>query len=981
MNDKEKTHYWKSLEERHEDVTTSKENCDEFSEMLPLGDLADAATTSVTRRDFLKLMGFSLAAVSAACSRMPVKKVVPYLTKPEEIVPGKSYWYASTCAGCSAGCGALVKTRDGRPIKMEGNPESPMSQGGLCAGGQAFILGLYDSSRLHGPILESIPTDWGHVDAKLAEEIVKVRQSGKKVRFLSNTILSPTSKNLIAEFLGSFADGKHVVYDAISQSALIRVHEKSLGRRALPHFRFDKADVIVSLDADFLGTWVSPVEFARHYAKRRHPDSQGGMSHHIQFESRMSLSGANADVRVPIKSSELRGIALYLLKNLSGEDVAVPSLRNEVLPSLQEAVLKLKANKGRSIIISGSNDFRLQAIVARINSVMGNYGSTLDTARPSFQKQGSDLVMRDLINEMERDEVGLLFIYDANPAYDWADSAAFEKALSKVGFSVSFARYSNETASLCNAILPDHHALESWDDAEPILGLRHLRQPVIHPIYNTRQMQDGLLLWLNQRESYLDYLKVSWRQSVFLAQTSFIDFESFWNHCVHDGVFSFPTNSLGEAAVFVAEPVSSTDKFDRPADSSGYELTLYPSIALGDGSQANNPWLQELPDPISKVSWDNYASIAPSLAKEIGLNQNDVILIKNGGRELKLPVFIQPGQAFGTVAVALGYGRTKAGKAGNGVGRNAFPFMAWNFSDRHHVLMAVSLEKTAEIYELASAQTHHSLEGRDIIREATLKNWQDKGKKNHAVMLWDSQEAKGQNWGMAIDLNACIGCAGCVVSCQAENNVPVVGRDEVRNRREMHWIRIDRYYNGSEDSPATVFQPMMCQHCANAPCESVCPVLATVHSSDGLNQQVYNRCVGTRYCANNCPYKVRRFNWFDYAGNNRFDYNMNDEVARLALNPDIVVRSRGVMEKCSLCVQRIQEGKLTAKLEGRELREGDIQTACQQSCPSDAIVFGDLNDPKSRISKLLKKEGRDYQVLSELNVKPNVNYLAKIRND
>lgn len=980
MNDKEKARYWKSLEEKREDTTAPEANRDEFSEILPLGDLADAATTSVTRRDFLKLMGFSLAAVSAACSRMPVKKAVPYLTKPEEIIPGKSYWYASTCAGCAAGCGALVKTRDGRPIKMEGNPESPMSQGGLCAGGQAVLLGLYDSSRLHGPIWGFAPVEWRQVDSRMAEEIAKVRQSGKKVRFLSSTMLSPTSKNLVGEFLGTFSDGKHVVYDAISQSSLLRVHEESLGMRALPHFHFDKADVIVSLDADFLGTWISPVEFARQYAKCRNPDSSGGMSHHVQFESRMSLSGANADVRVSVKPSELRALALYLLKNLSRDPVVVPPIRAEVLPVLKEAVLKLKGKNGRSLVVSGSNDFRLQSIVSRINSVLENYGKTLDTATPSFQKQGSDSEMRGLIGEMERGEVGLLFIYEANPVYDWADPEAFERALGKVDFSASFARYADETAALCHAILPDHHALESWDDAEPILGLRHLRQPVIRPIYGTRQMQDGLLLWLDKTETYLDYLQAFWRQSAFLAQSSFFDFESFWNRSVHDGVFLFSTTSRETASVLVADAVPSTEQSDAPTISQGYELTVYPSIALGDGKQANNPWLQELPDPISKVSWDNYASLAPSLATEIGCQQNDVILIKHGGRELKLPIFIQPGQAHGTVAVALGYGRTKAGKAGNGVGRNAFSFTSWDSSDRHYSLMGVELEKTAEIYELASSQTHHSLEGRDIVREATLKDWQDKEKKHHAAMLWDSHETQGPNWGMAIDLNACIGCAGCVVSCQAENNIPVVGRDEVRNRREMHWIRIDRYYKGDENDPDTVFQPMMCQHCANAPCESVCPVLATVHSSDGLNQQVYNRCVGTRYCANNCPYKVRRFNWFDYAGNNRFDYNMNDEVGRLALNPDIVVRSRGVMEKCSLCVQRIQEGKLAAKLEGRELREGDIKTACQQSCPSEAIVFGDLNDPKSRIAKLLEKEGRDYQVLSELNVRPNVNYLAKIRN-
>lgn len=993
--DEKKNKFWKCREERNEDETFLKARQNEFPHELPVDEALAKGKEKfkVSRRDFLKMMGFGVAAVSAACTRMPVKKAIPYLNKPEEIVPGKSYWYASTCSGCSASCGILVKNRDGRPIKIEGNPQSPLNQGGLCAVGQAHLLSLYDSSRLHHPVARGKKISWSEVDQSVVKKLREANAKGKKIRILTSTLTSPATQNLIGDLIQNYPTAKHVSYDAVSYSALLDAHEKAFGVRRIPHYAFDKANVLVSIAADFLGTWVSPVEFIKQYSKARKVEkNKAKMAYHVQFESRYSLTGANADDRVLTKPSEEGFIVLalidYVSKFLGVSEVSNTQgkLNSQQEEKVKELVHKLVQNKGSSLVVSGSNDINIQLAVAYLNSLLGNYGKTLDVNYPSFQKQGSDQEFVQLMKEMESGEVDVLIHYGANPVYDGMENERYAKALKQVGFKVSLSSYEDETAKLCDVVAPDHHPLESWNDAEPVANLYHMAQPVIHPVYQTRQAQESLLKWMGRRESYSDYLKKYWQENIFSMQIRHFDFVSFWNQVVHDGFFKLGHSGFSSHPEFFpdtsfASAILSQTRKNKNAG--GIEVAFYESPNLREGRLANNPWLQELPDPVTKVTWDNYISLSQKYAAQNGLKEGDVVSLRVGNESLELPVYLQPGQAFGTASVALGYGRKNAGKVGNAVGGNVYSFSRFENGERLYFVSGAQLQATGKFHQLASTQTHHSLEGRDIVRETNLKTYNDGYKEknfHHDEMIWEAHDQAENNWGMAIDLSQCIGCSACLVGCQVENNVAVVGKEEVANRREMHWIRIDRYYKGDEENPDTVFQPMMCQHCNNAPCESVCPVLATVHSSDGLNQQVYNRCVGTRYCANNCPYKVRRFNWFDYANNDKFDYHMNDDLGKMVLNPDIVVRSRGVMEKCSMCIQRIQEGKLKAKKEGRKLKDEDIKTACQQSCPADAVVFGDLKDPKSQISRLLKKNRRKYRVLEELNVRPGITYLTKVKN-
>lgn len=970
-----KNNYWGSLSEleRSPDFLTKSQN--EFSEELPFGFLEKISDSVFTRRDFLKLMGFGSAAVMAACSPMPIEKAIPFLIQPENIVPGKAYWYASTCGACPANCGILVKTRDGRPIKIEGNAKSSISQGGLCASGQASVLELYDSGRLHQPLINGSLATWDSLDREVMQQLEAIQAKGGKIRILTGSISSPSTQKTISDFIKTYPNTRHVVYDAISCSGLIEAHKTMFGKKVLPHFQFDQADLIVSLSADFLGTWISPVEFSKQYSQaRRVEKDHAKIAQHIQFESRLSLTGANADIRVPVKPSEMGIVALKLLHHISSEGISLGRLDVEI----EKAAKKLLKHQGRSLVVCGSNDLPTQQAVAKLNFVLGNYGKTLHVEYPSLQTQGIDSDMQELVSEMNESKVDALIISGVNPVYDYPESKKFISGLEKVGLTISLNSYHDETARLVKYVAPQTHALESWGDAEPISAQYHLFQPVVAPIYHARSLGDSLLHWQGKNISYHDYLKSYWQENIFPLQSRHLLFDSFWQECVHEGVYmaahgpSLSPQSL-LSTDFAQEIISS---FQNNSKTQGFEFETYESVALRDGRGANNPWLQELPDPISKITWDNYLNISVSDAKSLGIGESDVVLVKVENSNLELPAYIQPGQKNGTVSVALGYGRLHAGKVGTGVGVNVFSIPSF--------VTGAQLITTAKTHALAITQTHYSMEGRPIVRDATVAEYN----KNHAagneeshdlVMLWQQHENKGNSWGMALDLNACIGCSGCLVGCQAENNVPVVGQKEVLRRREMSWLRIDRYYKGDTENPEVAFQPMMCQHCANAPCESVCPVLATVHSSDGLNQQVYNRCVGTRYCANNCPYKVRRFNWFDYAQNKKFDFYMNDNTGRLVLNPDVVVRSRGVMEKCSMCIQRIQDEKNRARRGGRDVNSDDIKTACQQSCPTDAIVFGDLNNPKSRISKLLAQNKRRYHVLGELNVKPAVNYLTKLR--
>ncbi|NDK54583.1 TAT-variant-translocated molybdopterin oxidoreductase [Pontibacter fetidus] len=988
--------YWKGIEELDNTPEFAKHAHNEFPEFLPIGEGSgqeSSATGKTHRRDFLKLLGFSVAAVSLASCEAPVRKAIPYLNKPVDVEPGTANWYATTYYLNGDYNSVLVKTREARPIKIEPNPTSALTPLGTSPRAQAAVLSVYDNNRLRTPLIKGKEAKWEQLDKELASKLGSV--SGK-VAFVSSTVISPSTKQLINEFGSRFGNFEHVVYDANSSSALLAANNG-----VVPGYDFSKANIIVGINADFLGTWLAPVIFAKQYiANRKVSADKKNMSRHYQFETIMSLTGANADIRVPIKPSEEHAVVSALYNAIMGGGAA--NVAGIDAKALANAVKDLKANAGKALVVSGSNDPSVQAMVAAINTALGANGTTIDAATPYFVKQGNDAQMLRLINDMNNGSVGAVFFYNANPAFDHPLADKVISGLKKVALKVSFAERNDETAMLADYVAPDHNFLESWNDYEPKKGYLSLAQPVLSPIFTTRQMQDSLLAWSGNATSYYEYIRNNWRKVL----TG--DFNKAWEKAVHDGVLQNGSSMLTVSSTFAPATIGSAAA--KPA-AGAIEAVLYEKVAIGNGTEANNPWLQEMADPISKATWGNYVTMSRKMSEDMQLVQGNVVKVTMAnGKSIELPVLVQPGQAQGTIGIAMGYGHTiDSMPVAKGVGANAFP-IASVVNNGIVYTSPVKIEKTSATSEIAQMQTHHTIMDRLVVQENTLAQYIKNPKevteyvriathegpaKPSTVSLWDDYEYKNHHWGMVIDLNSCIGCGACTISCQAENNIPVVGKAEVLMRREMHWMRIDRYYSAVEheekdyatmedpaENPSVIFQPMLCQHCNHAPCETVCPVAATMHSSEGLNQMAYNRCVGTRYCANNCPYKVRRFNWFAYSNNDKFDYTMNNDLAKFVLNPDVTVRGRGVMEKCSFCVQRVQLGKLEAKRENRRPKDGEIVTACAQSCPTDAIVFGDMKDAESRISKLLAREHgeRAFHVLEELNVQPNVTYLTKIRN-
>lgn len=973
--------YWKSPDEYHKGLQPTGE----FPGELPP---VRSGQNEASRRDFLAMMGFTLAAAGLAGCRAPVQNAIPLLVGSDQIIPGVSSYYATTCRGCASSCSLLVKQRDGRPIKIEGNAESALFGNGTCATGQATVLSLYDDARLRQPVWHGQPATWEEVDQHVLDSLRDAEGAKSRVALLSGTINSPSLRQMISEWQTHYPNFSHVAYDPISLSAIRTANANSFGRTVVPHYVFEKAQVTVALEADFLGTWLSPVEFARAYAARRTPETTPSL--HIQFESGFSVTGSNADVRVAVAPSEMASVAAALLRRIAhkAHEKSAAEGPDPIASEKLDAVAdELWKHRGESLVISGINDVPVQTAINAINRMLGNVGKTVDLDHPSLQRSGDDKAMAELVEAMDRGEIHTLILYGVNPAYDYAGASRFLNALQNVKMSVSFSDRLDETSLHVHAVCPDHHFLEAWGDAEPVESHFSLAQPLVAPLFNTRAAPESLLRWLGDpAPNYYTYLREFWRKNVFPRQVEPRNFDAFWDRSLQDGVAVLP--SLGathspnlphnreeavDTILQAREPASAHDD--------SYELHFYESVALRDGRHANNPWLQELPDPISKLTWGNCAAIAPKLAEKLGLQDGDVVRLKTDQGQIEVPAFVQPGQQVRTISIALGYGRTAVGKAGENVGVNVFPLAFIKDGSRRYSTGNVTLEKTGKREALAGTQSHFSMEGRPIVVETTLAELQE-GKsetKETLANLWAERLHGEHSWGMAIDMNACTGCSACIVACQAENNVPVVGKDQVERIRIMHWIRIDRYYSGPEEDPVSVHQPMMCQHCQNAPCETVCPVAATTTSSDGLNQQIYNRCIGTRYCANNCPYKVRRFNWYNYTDNPEYNFNMANPLGRMVLNPDVVVRSRGVMEKCSMCVQRIQLAKNIALQENREVAEGDIQTACQQACPTQAIVFGDLRDPNSKASQLRANQ-RHYEVLEELGVRPNVGYLKKVRN-
>lgn len=1092
--------YWKGLPELTEspEFTQSKKN--EFAEPLPIGEFLAGKTEEesgkgTSRRDFLKVMGFSTAAVALAACETPVNKAIPYVVKPEEITPGVANWYASTFYDGHDYASVLVKTREGRPIMVKGNDLSKITQGSSSARTQASVLSLYDGSRLNGPLVKKNPTTWKNAD----DAVAKGLGNGNAV-ILSSTIISPSTKAIIKAFLAKYPGSKHVTYDAISYAGLSKANKNVFGKSVIPSYDFSKAKTIVGVGCDFLGTWLSPVEFAGQYAKGRKVSRENmDMSRHFQFEANLTLTGANADYRYMAKPSEYGKVLIALFNEVaSGTGNSALSADSklsvaEATAGIKKAAKELVANKGKSLVVCGSNDEHCQTLTAGINKMLGNYGTTVDNDNYYKLKQADDKEFIDLVADMAAGKVGTLITYNCNPVYTAPAKLNFAAAYAKVATKVSFAQSLDETAALADVVCPDHNYLESWGDAEPKRGHYSLQQPAIQPVFGaprhegTRQAQDSLLKWSGIPTDYLSYLQGFWNNHIFPQQGKHRDFASFWANTLHDGVLKVSVykdivdapmqinDSTGQvimtgvaavgvegiASDSVAQPVAPkavasakatpavettypTADYNQSASmaasskGSNYELVIYEKTSMGNGNQSNNPWLQELPDPISKVTWDNYITMSPIDVKKEGLNEmlrqdidGSIVELTVNGMTVKIPVYPQPGQAPGTIGLALGYGRTADDlkvaynkDTKESVGVNAFPFVSVINDTFQNVVYSVSFAKSAGSHRFCATQIQHTIMGREeqILREVSLKEYKDKpkevwnpiaalpvhggGKKPVGeIDLWDAHPRMNHKWGLTIDMTSCIGCAACVVSCQVENNIAVVGKEEVAKTRSMEWLRIDRYYSSDvtkesakaeglmatkqmyidmenpSANPKVTFQPMMCQHCNHAPCETVCPVLATSHSTEGLNMMTYNRCIGTRYCANNCPFKVRRFNWFNYNANPDFTTvnPAQQDLGRMVLNPDVVVRSRGVMEKCSMCVQRIQAGKLVAKNTKTALADGSVKTACQDACPTNAIIFGDLNDSESMVNKW-REDDKNFLLLEEIGIKPTVSYLLKVRN-
>jgi molybdopterin-containing oxidoreductase family iron-sulfur binding subunit len=1008
--------YWKSVEELDESssiVELLKQN--EFVEQIPtdefLGDKNTLESSSTSRRDFLKYVGFTTAAASLAACEGPVIKSIPYVVAPDEIVPGIPNFYATSIADGFDFANVLIKTREGRPIKVERNHLAKHS-GAVNARVHASVLSMYDKNRLEGPKVMGEYTSWIDFDKNVSNRIEELKD--EKIILLTQSFASPTTSELIIKFQKKYPNIRHVIYDSISSSEALDAFEDKYGIRALPDYDFSNAEVIVSVGADFIGDWQGG-GFEGSYAKKRIP-KKGKMSRHYQFESNMSLSGANADVRIPI----LPSLQLEVLKALVSDSYI--KLPKQVSVLVEKAKKQLKKAGKKGVIITGIPDFDAQKMVLDYNQD----SVVMDVKYPRTTFMGRSSEVEKVMNGVISGDIKGLISVGVNPVYSFPD-ARFRDAYKNLPFSLAFSMKEDETAALAQIIGATPHYLESWGDCQFKKGTFSLMQPTIRPLFNTQQFQECLVRWTQSGSSYYDFLKDFWSNNI-------LESGNYWNQALHDGVINSKAKVKTDADTSIGEVLISKKIINTKKSSGNLELTLYTKTGLGDGQQANNPWLQELPDPITRTTWDNYITISATDATRLGIENNNVANGALNGSYVnlfmgetvinKVPVLIQPGQAQGSIGLALGYGRTTSIQKEMQTGVNAYRLYK-EFSP----IQTVTIDRIEGEHEFACVQLHNTMMGRDIVRETTLEvfNTKDASKwnpvpvvsKDHEEIsvndpgadLWTSFDRTiGPHFNLSIDLNTCTGCGACVIACHAENNVPVVGKEEVRKSRDMHWLRIDRYYSSEEsfeidldkkenisglgkslsefgemenpsENPQVAFMPVMCQHCNHAPCETVCPVAATTHGRQGQNQMTYNRCVGTRYCANNCPYKVRRFNWFLYAQNDEFDFNMNNDLGRMVLNPDVVVRSRGVMEKCSFCIQSTQAIILKAKREGRQVKKGEFNDscACSAACDTGAMRFGDINDEESIISELTKDD-RAYHLLAEVGTKPNVVYQTKIRN-
>ncbi len=1004
--------YWRSFESLYQDPSVIEASRHEFQEGVT-DDFDLNKTSGLSRRKFLTLVAASAALAGAGCSNYRDQgDIIPYNNKPESIVLGRPDYYASTANGCQTGCGVLIKTREGRPVKVDGNPDHPVNQGKACAKCQATILNLYDPERLRDPQIKTkdgniIKSTWQNTDDKIRN--ILSGSNGKEIAVISHRIISPSTKKVLQDFQQKYPDTKVYSYDLFNEDTRNSAWKKTHGADVFPLIAWDKAKIIVALEADFLGAGENKTENAILFAKGREIKDLDSFNRLYVVEGCLSVTGSNADYRIRLRPDAEYEFVQVLSGAVSGSGPNDPALKSFAekyefpLVKLKYMVADLIQNKGKSIIYAGDTlPENVHIAVNKLNEALNN-GSMYrtDSSKVYLQALSSREEWESLIGKMNSGNVAAVIHFDSNPVYHLPLDYGYEDAVKKVPDVITLVESENESSALSNYILPVNHPFESWGDFKTRTGFYSMRQPVIAPLYNTRQKEAALLFWTRDKGEKFDenmfhqYLMDFWEKEIYPGLNSPLDFKRFWLAALHDGIAASNDNPAG-----TGKYNSSVNPENPDYKNSGYIINLRESYSTGDGRLANNGWMQELPHPVSKITWDNYAAISLSTAKELNINaanelhdaSYDMIEISVNGRKLEIPAFVQPGAADKTITIELGYGRSKVGVVGTGVGFNAGLLMSKNngVSPWLYYGDAKKIDKT---YQLVTSQEHHTFDvgitkdqvmKRGIIREGTVEEY----KKNPKFLRKDNEQSEeslyyphaypGVKWGMAVDLNKCLGCGECVIACGSENNVPIVGKEQVGKGREMHWIRIDRYYSGTPDDPGVSTQVMLCQQCDHAPCENVCPVLATTHSPDGLNQMIYNRCVGTRYCSNNCPYKVRRFNFFNFRDHFKEQYQQTD-IFNLVYNPEVTIRSRGVMEKCTFCIQRIMNARSDAIAEGREVKGSDVKTACQEACSTNAIKFGDMNDKDSEFFKYRNHE-LGYYVLADLNVRPNVTYIAKLRN-
>ena len=1014
MNKDNSRRYWKSLRDFYNPDELKKIKEDEFLEGT-VENIDLSGMPPISRRRFLALLSASSAFAFASCSNFKDKgEIVPYNKQPEEIIIGNANYYASTLNCCQNSCSILVKTREGRPIKIDGNPDHPVNQGKVCIRGQASILNLYDPDRLKSPQQkvtnrQFASISWREANKAIVEGLNKSVAQNKEIAFITYKINSPTTLLVLNEFRQKYPTTKFYFYTNFSNKSKLEAWKEVYGTNSLPSINLQNAKIILALESDFLNTDGDVINNIRQFSATRNVNDLKNFSRLYVVEGNLSLTGANSDYRLKLRPDFHKEFLLSLLNEVLNKVNSKINLPSELLSQIKNHDLNsfvnkhqlskqvvftllddLLSNQGKSIVLCGDRFGKEEQILTLIlNEILGNsqlydFSSTY----VDLVEESSIQDFENLIQKINQGQVGAVINFDCNPIYDFS-FLRLSDVINKVNLVVTLTEQKSETTALSNFILPIHNELESWNDFQVRNNILNLQQPVISPMYDTRQKESVLITWATlevyYETIYQRKLKSRWQKEIFPQFPLVNNFDTFWFASLHDGFVNLPSKNL-------SKPTFALKTFNISNESKSEEilLSIYPHPYLFDGKFGNNGWLHELPHPVSKIVWDNYAAISPNTAKKFNLKNGDLIQLSNGKNNIEIPVFVQAGVADDLVCVETGYGREECGEIGKGIGFNVQFLINKNSSSIYNSF--VTLKKTGKRYNLVTAQEHHSLDDtfvkdlhrkRKIIQEGTVQQYEKdpdfiQHEKHELLSIVHEIKYEGVKWAMAIDMNKCIGCNACVVSCVAENNIPMVGKDQVEKGREMHWMRVDTYFSGTPDEVIVSNQPMLCQHCDNAPCENVCPVSATNHSPDGLNQMAYNRCVGTRYCSNNCPYKVRRFNFFDFRSyfNNEYQYQ---EPLNFMNNPEVTIRSRGVMEKCTFCVQRIMEARQKAFEQGKEFDGSGVSTACQQACPSNAIVFGNMLDKNSEVSKL-RNHKLAYYVLEETNVKPNVTYLAKLRN-